>query len=105
VTGRRFERSVDFEHTGEPFDVGRVSDYDVAIASDTLVARAGDADMTLPTDRALLPKELSRLGLRDLAEAAQAASKRHTGIAHPVRFKLFPNGGVPAKGPELPLQL
>ena len=103
VSGRRFERSVDFDVTGEPFDVGRISDYDVAIASDTIHQRAGDLGIPLG-GRALTLDEIDALGLRPLHDAAQQAAIRDTGIAHEVKFMVYPRGGVPARGPALPVR-
>jgi filamentous hemagglutinin len=102
LAGRRFERSVDYKHTGEPFDVGRISDYDVAIASDRLHARAQELGIELGQG-ALTRAQIRALGLESLYNAAQAAALRQTGIAHPVHFKVYPKGGVASTGLDLPL--
>jgi hypothetical protein len=97
LEGRRFERTVDFDHTGEPFDVGRISDYDIAIESDVLTRKLRESPINA-SDRALTPKELDDLGLGELHRTAQASARRRTGIAREVNFKIFPSGQVPAKG-------
>ena len=103
VSGRRYERSVDFDVTGEPFDVGRISDYDVAIASDAIHRRAVELEIPLG-GRALTLEEIDALRLRPLHDAAQQAAIRDTGIAHDVKFMVYPRGGVPARGPALPVR-
>lgn len=103
LPGRRFERTIaPVGHTGEPFDVGRISDYDVAIVSSDLHARAQDLGIKLGPDP-LTVEQLTRLGLKGLHDAAQAAALRETGIAHPVHFKLFRSGAQLPPGPSLPL--
>jgi hypothetical protein len=102
LSGRRFERSVDFGHTGEPFDVGRISDYDVAIVSDHLHALAKGQGIELD-EGALTVGQLRDLGLESLHTAAQAAALERTGIAHEVHFKLYPRGEVASSGLDLPL--
>jgi hypothetical protein len=102
LEGRRFERTVDFDHTGEPFDVGRISDYDIAIESDVLTRKLRESPINA-SDRALTPKELDDLGLGELHRTAQASARRRTGIAREVNFKIFPSGQVPAKGLSLPI--
>ena len=104
LAGRRFERHVDFRFTGEPFDVGRISDYDVAIVSRTLHARAEALGIPL-REGPLSPQQLRDLGLGDLNDAAQAASRRHTGIHHEVHFKLFPEHPIPSRARTLGLDL
>jgi hypothetical protein len=103
LPGRRFERSVDFKHSGEPFDVGRISDYDVAIVSNSLHQKALDARIPLGQGP-LTQAQIRALGLQDLASAAQAASLQHTGIAHEVHFKLYPENGLVSTQTDLPLQ-
>ena len=102
LPGRRYERSVDFAHTGEPFDVGRISDYDVAIVSDRIHALAKQQGIPLG-EGPLTPAQLRILGLEELHSAAQAAARRETGIAHQVHFKLYPRGPLPSTGLDLPL--
>ena len=104
LPGRRFERSVDFRFTGEPFDIGRISDYDVAIVSSTLHARAVDQKIPLG-EGPLSPQQLRDLGLGDLHDAAQAASRTHTGILHEVHFKIFPGHPIPSRSRDLGLDL
>ena len=64
VTGKSFE-------TGQPFDVGRVSDFDVALVSPTLLQAAEDAGIGLRSAGTrtgpLSAADLQSLGLRDLA--------------------------------------
>jgi filamentous hemagglutinin len=65
VSGRNF-------HTGQPFDVGRRSDYDIALASPTLMQRA--IELGIPVrgvesrTRPLSGDDLNNLGLGDLAQ-------------------------------------
>ncbi|MEL7239279.1 MAG: hypothetical protein AAGK78_10485, partial [Planctomycetota bacterium] len=109
VTGRRFDRAVDFDYTGGQFGVGRLSDYDVAIVSDALVQRAQQLGVRLPTDRSLNAAEMNQLGLGDLYTRAQQAALRETGIAHPVNFRVYaatpgtPNVPTLSPTPSLPL--
>jgi filamentous hemagglutinin len=104
LPGRRFERSVDMRFTGEQFDVGRISDYDVAIVSPTLHARAVDARIPLG-ESPLTPAQLRTLGLGELHDAAQAASRARTGILHEVHFKIFPGHPIPSRARSLGLDL
>jgi filamentous hemagglutinin len=64
VTGKSFA-------TGQPFDVGRVSDFDVALASPTLLQAAEDAGIGLRSAGTrtgpLSAADLQTLGLQDLA--------------------------------------
>lgn len=66
--------------TGEPFDVGRKSDFDVALAGDAIFGAAaaakvkvrGDGIRTAPLNR----RAVARLGLRPLQRELMAISKR-----------------------------
>ena len=64
VTGRSFS-------TGQPFDVGRVSDFDVALASPTMLNRAKELGIELRSGGLrtgpLMEKDLKSLGLYDLS--------------------------------------
>jgi filamentous hemagglutinin len=67
--------------TGEPFDLGRRSDFDIALASPALFGRAKAAGVRLrsggPSRTApLRPKDLERLGLLDLAGKLSAGADR-----------------------------
>lgn len=108
VTGRRFDRAVDFEHTGTPFDVGRLSDYDVAIVSKELYDLAVQENVPLAKDgiaktMVLRPQDLKKLGLEKLQLAAQRAIQEATGISHPINFKIYRGDGLDAARPHLPL--
>jgi hypothetical protein len=72
-----------------------LSDYDVAIHSDSLFAQAGHLDELKPAD-------IKHLGLTDVEKAAQAAVLDATGIAFPVKFKIRP-GSAARAAPNLPL--
>ena len=80
VTGRSFR-------TGKAFDVGRISDFDIALVSPTLFERAkalgvqirGRGIRTAP----LADRDLARLGLRDLAEELTRQAGR------PVKFMIY----------------
>jgi hypothetical protein len=104
VTGRRFERLVDREPTGQPFGFGRMSDYDIAIVSDALFETAKRLRLPMgggavPGTKPLSPADLGRLGLGDLDAAARRAILDATGLAYPVNFKIRPAGATP----QLPL--
>ena len=65
VTGRSFR-------TGQPFDSGRISDFDVALASPTLIQRAKELGIGLRSNGTrtgpLGERDLQALGLKELAE-------------------------------------
>lgn len=107
VTGRRFERAVDFGPTGAPFDVGRLSDYDVAIVSDALYRDAERLGVPLSgggvaRTEPLRPIDLEALGLTHLDTAARAAVTDATGLAHKVNFKVYSTHGGGAASLPLP---
>lgn len=86
VTGKSFK-------TGSPFDEGRVSDFDIAITGDTLMAKAqqlgiplrGEGTRTGP----LTPRQLEMLGLSSLqAELGGLAGGR------PVNFMIYRENAV-----------
>jgi hypothetical protein len=96
VTGRRYERMIGpFGPTGSPFGLGRLSDYDIAIVSDSLFAKAKQFGIPmsgaqkLATDP-LKPAELAKLGLAELDAAARESILDATGIAYPVHFSIRP---------------
>jgi hypothetical protein len=91
---------VDFSSTGAPFDLGRVSDYDVAIYSDALVAHAKRLGVSIKDE--LKDADIARLGLGELNDAAKAAVLDATEIGHPVKFKIRP-GTAAGAIPNLPL--
>jgi hypothetical protein len=102
VTGRHFDRLVNMAHTGAPFNVGSISDYDVAIISDSLIQRARALEIPVSGTRPLRADQLRALGLEPLNLTAHASVLDATGIPHEVHFKLFgAHGGGP--GPRLPL--
>ncbi len=74
-------------HTGQPFDVGRVSDFDVALASPELLARATELGIDLRSAGSrtgpLKVRDLELLGLTELS----AQLSRQAG--RPVNFMIF----------------
>ena len=80
VTGRSFK-------TGAPFDAGRVSDFDIALASPGLLARAAELGIGLRSQGLrtgpLQAADLQRLGLSDLAQRLSSEAGR------PVNFMIF----------------
>jgi hypothetical protein len=104
VTGRRFDRLVEMGPTGAPFGLGRVSDYDVAIASDSLFQEA--QQLRIPMEGAgtkpLRPADIARLRLTGLDDAAKQGVLDATGIAYPVKFKIRPSS-APARATPLPM--
>jgi filamentous hemagglutinin len=89
--------------TGEPFDVGRRSDYDMALVSPTLMRRAEELGIQLRgqgsrTER-LEDKDLEALGLKDLASQLD----RETG--RDVNFMIYRSrDALEVRGPNLPVQ-
>lgn len=73
VTGQSFK-------TGQAFDVGRVSDFDVALASPELLQRAQSLGIGLRSGGMrtgpLSARDLNALGLKDLANRLSAQSGR-----------------------------
>jgi hypothetical protein len=95
--GRRFDRLVDQAPTGAPFNVGRVSDYDIAIVSDHLLEAAREARIAVlkeipPHTGVLTGRQLARLNLSDLDTAAHEAVRAATGIPHKVHFQIVGSG-------------
>jgi hypothetical protein len=80
VTGKKFT-------TGVPFDVGRVSDFDVGLASPKLLDRARAIGVALRSGGArtapLTAQQLEALGLRQLADELALEAGR------PVNFMVF----------------
>lgn len=110
VTGRRFDRIVDQTHTGTPFDLGRLSDYDIAIISPSLYEAAKNSptirmagDTATPRTEPLTSAELSELGLGGLASTADSAILEATGLGHSVNFKIYSGEGLNPSRPHLPL--
>ncbi len=73
VTGKSFR-------TGAPFDVGRVSDFDIALASPSLLRRANDLGIGLRSGGTrtgpLTRRDLAALGLTKLANDLSAKAGR-----------------------------
>jgi hypothetical protein len=94
VTGRRFERiAAPYGPTGAPFNLGRLSDYDIAIVSDSLFAKAKSLKIVSGKaleSEVLTSAQLKQLGLSNLEAQARAGILEATGIAQPVHFKLRP---------------
>jgi hypothetical protein len=109
VTGRSYDRVTHTGHTGEPFDVGRISDYDTAIVSPTLfivatrlmfIPAAGEGS---PRTQPLTSANLARLGLTGVATQAQALITSLTKLGHPVNFKIYSGEGLDPNKLNLPL--
>lgn len=82
VTGRSFS-------TGAPFDVGRISDFDIGLASPSLLARAKELGIGLRSGGArtgpLSARDLEALGLRGLQGQLSRSSGRE------VNFMIYRN--------------
>jgi RHS repeat-associated protein len=80
VTGKKYT-------TGAPFDVGRVSDFDIGIASSKLLDKAKELGIQLRSGGsrtgALTPSQIKKLGLADLQKQLSQEAGR------PVNFMLF----------------
>jgi filamentous hemagglutinin len=80
VTGRSFR-------TGAPFDVGRTSDFDVALASPQLLARAKELGIGLRSGGSrtgpLTARDAARLGLSGVRSGLSRRSGR------PVNFMIY----------------
>jgi filamentous hemagglutinin len=86
--------------TGAPFDVGRVSDFDIALASPTLLQRAKELGIGLRgggiRTGPLTDKQLEMLGLLDLAEELSRTAGR------PVKFMIYESiEAAVERGPSL----
>ncbi|HEV7610153.1 MAG TPA: DUF6531 domain-containing protein [Steroidobacteraceae bacterium] len=93
VTGRSYK-------TGIPFDVGRVSDFDVALTSNGLFQAAKDAGIPLRTQGTrtgpLTARDLTLLGLRNLQREVSKQAGR------PVKFMIFNSAeGALRKAPSI----
>ena len=90
--------------TGAPFDMNRVSDFDIALASPALFERAKELGVVVrknPTRTApLRAKHLEQLGLLALRDAlVQRAGRR------PVAFMIYPDlGQTLARSPSIPVR-
>lgn len=88
VTGKSFK-------TGQPFDVGRVSDFDVALADPALLARAQELGIGLRSGGTrtgpLSARDLRALGLRDLASQMGQQAGRE------VNFMIYNNPATAAQ--------
>jgi hypothetical protein len=73
--------------TGAPFDVGRTSDFDIALAGQSLLAKAKELGISLRSGGTrtgpLTPENLADLGLSDLAAQLSQEAGR------PVNFMIF----------------
>jgi filamentous hemagglutinin len=80
VTGKKFT-------TGEAFDVGRKSDFDMAISSPQLIQKAKEAGISLRSQGTrtgpLKAVDLEKLGLSDLSKQLSLEAGR------PVNFMIF----------------
>jgi hypothetical protein len=88
VTGKKFT-------TGAPFDVGRVSDFDIGIASSKLLDKAKELGIQLRSGGSrtgpLTASQLKKLGLADLQKQLCQQAGR------PVNFMLFRSVEAAAK--------
>ena len=96
VTGKSFS-------TGKPFDAGRVSDFDVALAGGDIFERAKELGIGLRSGGTrtgpLMPDDLQALGLSDLAAELSDQAGR------PVNFMIFQNvDDAFAKAPSIGLE-
>lgn len=87
-------------HTGAAFDVGRVSDFDIALASPQLLSRADALGTGLRSSGSrtgpLTAAQLQRLGLGDLATSLSSSAGR------PVNFMIFDSvAGATGRGPSI----
>jgi uncharacterized protein YukE len=86
--------------TGEPFDVGRRSDFDIAVVDPTLVDRAEALGVRLrrnpPRTPPLTEAQLERLGLLDLVTELSASSGRevHLMVFRDLQQSLQRSGGL-----------
>lgn len=87
VTGKNFK-------TGEAFDVGRVSDFDVALASPELLQRAQSLGIGLRSGGTrtgpLSARDLQALGLKDLSSKMSAQAGRE------VNFMIYDSAATAA---------
>ena len=86
--------------TREPFNMGRTSDVDIALASPVLFQRASDIGVKLrgagTRTGELTSHQLSELGLRDLANVLK------TQVGQPVTFMIYNStSAVSQRGPSL----
>ena len=86
--------------TGAPFDVGRVSDFDIALASPTLLQRAKELGIGLrgggTRTGPLTDEQLQMLGLLDLTEELSRTAGR------PVKFMIYESIDAAVKrGPSI----
>ena len=91
-----------FRPPNKPFDVGRVSDYDVALSSPELFQRAKDVGVGVRQQGTrtgpLRPEDLNRLGLSDLSAHLSAEAGR------PVNFMIFRSiGDATSRSPSIPV--
>lgn len=95
VTGESFR-------TGQPFDVGRISDYDVALVSPSLMQRAAELGIPLRSGgtrtRSLRREELEDFGLRGLGANILRETERD------VSFMIYSSRHVvTSRGPSRPI--
>jgi hypothetical protein len=93
VTGKSFR-------TGKPFDVGRVSDFDVALSSPKMLQKAKELGIPLRSQGVrtcpLKPVHLEKLGLTDIASQLSNEAGR------PVNFMIFDSAATAtAKAPSI----
>jgi hypothetical protein len=91
VTGRNSE-------TGDVFDVGRLSDYDIALAGDSLFQQAKSLGYKAKDGSRIGPlneQQLEKLGLLPVAEKLSEKAGR------PVKFMLFDSTGSAYKRPSI----
>jgi uncharacterized protein YukE len=86
--------------TGQPFDAGRRSDFDIAVVDPTLFGRAQELGVSLrrnpPRTAPLTDAQLTRLGLRDLVRGLSAGAGRevHLMVFRDLEESLHRSGGL-----------
>lgn len=86
VTGQKFER-LSGAWTGPGFDVGRTSDFDIALCSPALFERARNAGIDIRGETRTNPLKIAEMQRRlGLDQAARVLSRE---VGRPVRFMIF----------------
>lgn len=99
VTGRAFDRATG-AWTGAKFDVGRRSDFDVAICSQSLFARAKEQGIEIRQSRTEPLHSQDLLRRMGLDQAAATLSRQ---AGRPVRFMVFESSQAALQRPSLPI--
>lgn len=99
VTGRAFDRATG-DWTGAKFDIGRRSDFDVAICSRSLFARAREQGIEIRQSRTEPLHSQALLRRMGLDHAAATLSRQ---AGRPVRFMVFESPQAALQRPSLPI--